>query len=227
MNRILYIEDDLSLIDGLKYTLETNGYIVDNAQTVKEAYSFYQNNNYDLLLIDITLPDGTGFDICKKVRSQSSTPIIFLTASDEEVNIVRGLDMGGDDYITKPFKLNELLSRIKALLRRSTQFSKTDTILEANGIKIDIAERLVWKKDTLLDVTLVEYKLLCLFMRNPNHLLTREVILDRLWDGNGNYVDDNTLSVYIRRLRNKIEETPNTPQFLLTERGFGYKWIVK
>lgn len=227
LNRLLYIEDDLSLIDGLKYTLETNGYIVDNARTVKEAYSFYQNNQYDLLLIDITLPDGTGFDICKEVRSQSSIPIIFLTASDEEVNIVRGLDMGGDDYITKPFKLNELLSRIKALLRRSAQFSKTDMILEANGIKIDITERLVWKKDTLLDITLVEYKLLCLFMRNPNHLLTREVILDCLWDGNGNYVDDNTLSVYVRRLRNKIEETPNAPQFLLTERGFGYKWIVK
>ena len=205
LDRLLYVEDDLSLIDGLKYTLETNGYIVD----------------------DITLPDGTGFDICKEVRSQSSTPIIFLTASDEEISIVRGLDMGGDDYITKPFKLNELLSRIKALLRRSAQFSKADRILEANGVKVDVVERLVWKKGILLDVTLVEYKLLCLFMRNPNHLLTREVILDRLWDGNGNYVDDNTLSVYIRRLRSKVEETPNMPQFLMTERGFGYKWIVK
>lgn len=227
MSNILYVEDDLSLIDGLKYTLETNGYIVDIARTVKEALPLLKNNQYDLLLLDVTLPDGTGFDICREARKLSTVPIIFLTASDEEINIVRGLDMGGDDYITKPFKLNELLSRIKALLRRSLKFSQADTVLEANGIRIDTAERLVWKNDILLELTLIEYKLLCLFMQNPNHLLTREIILDRLWDGNGNYVDDNTLSVYVRRLRNKIENTPNAPKFLLTERGFGYKWIVE
>ena len=217
----------MSLIDGLKYTLETSGYMVDISRTVKEALTLFKQSQYDLLLLDVTLPDGTGFDICREVRKLSTVPIIFLTASDEEISIVRGLDMGGDDYITKPFKLNELLSRIKALLRRSTQFSKADTILEANGIKIDTIERLVWKKGSLLELTLIEYKLLCLFMQNPNHLLTREMILDLLWDGNGNYVDDNTLSVYIRRLRSKIEDTPNVPAFLLTERGFGYKWIVE
>lgn len=227
MNNILYVEDDLSLIDGLKYTLETSGYTIDISRTVKEALTLFKQSQYDLLLLDVTLPDGTGFDICREVRKLSTVPIIFLTASDEEISIVRGLDMGGDDYITKPFKLNELLSRIKALLRRSTQFSKADTILEANGIKIDTIERLVWKKGTLLELTLIEYKLLCLFMQNPNHLMTREMILDLLWDGNGNYVDDNTLSVYIRRLRSKIEDTPNAPVFLLTERGFGYKWIVE
>ena len=227
MERILYVEDDLSLIDGLKYTLEKSGYLVDNARTLKEALAFYRQNKYDLLLLDVTLPYGSGFDICKEVRNQSTVPIIFLTASDEEINVVMGLDMGGDDYITKPFKLNELISRIKAILRRSTQFSKADSVLEANGIKVDTAERLVWKSGALLELTLVEYKLLCLFMQNPNHLLTREMILDRMWDGNGNYVDDNTLSVYIRRLRSKIEETPNTPKFLLTERGFGYKWVVE
>lgn len=226
MQKILYVEDDLSLIDGLKYTLEASGYFVDNGRTVKEALSLYQRNQYDLLLLDVTLPDGTGFDICKEVRNSSTVPIIFLTASDQEINIVRGLDIGGDDYITKPFKLNELLSRIKALLRRSTQFSGTE-VLEANGIKIDTVERLVWKNGELLELTLVEYKLLCLFLRNPNHLLSREMILDRMWDGNGNYVDDNTLSVYIRRLRSKIEENPNAPKYLLTERGFGYKWVVE
>ena len=198
MEKILYVEDDLSLIDGLKYTLEKSGYLVDNARTVKEALAFYRQNKSDLLLLDVTLPDGSGFDICKEVRNQSTVPIIFLTASDEEINVVMGLDMGGDDYITKPFKLNELISRIKAILRRSTQFSKADSVLEANGIKVDTAERLVWKSGVLLELTLVEYKLLCLFMQNPNHLLTREMILDRMWDGNGNYVDDNTLSVYIR-----------------------------
>ncbi len=227
MNKILYAEDDLSLIDGLKYTLETNGYEAHIARTVKEALALFRANLYDLLLLDVTLPDGTGFDICREVRKQSAVPIIFLTASDEEISIVRGLDMGGDDYITKPFRLNELLSRIKALLRRCAQSSRADTLLEANTIRVDMTERLVWKNGVLIELTLIEYKLLCLFMRNPNHLLTREMILDRLWDGNGNFVDDNTLSVYIRRLRSKIEDVPNAPVFLITERGFGYKWVVE
>ena len=227
MQRILYVEDDLSLIDGLQYTLETSGYTVDNARTIKKALELFKQNAYDLLLLDVTLPDGTGFDICKEVRSNSTIPIIFLTASDQEISIVKGLDMGGDDYITKPFKLNELLSRIKALLRRSLQFSKAEAILEANGIRIDTAERLVWKNGEPIDLPLVEYKLLCLFMQNPNHLMPREMILDRKRDGNGDFVDDNTLSVYIRRLRNKIEDTPNAPQYLMTERGIGYKWVVE
>ncbi|HIR13143.1 MAG TPA: response regulator transcription factor [Candidatus Choladousia intestinavium] len=226
MEKILYVEDDISLIDGLQYTLETSGYAVDNARTVKEALALFGNRHYDLLLLDVTLPDGTGFDVCRQVRSGSTIPIIFLTASDQEISIVKGLDMGGDDYITKPFKLNELLSRIKALLRRSQQFSKAESVLEANGIRVDLQERLVWKKNQKIDLPLAEYKLLCLFMQNPNHLMSRELILDRMWDGNGNYVDDNTLSVYIRRLRNKIEDTPNTPRYLLTERGIGYKWVV-
>ena len=227
MERILYVEDDSSLIDGLQYTLEASGYAVDNARTAKEALAFFRNRHYDLLLLDVTLPDGTGFDVCRQVRSGSTIPIIFLTASDQEISIVKGLDMGGDDYITKPFKLNELLSRIKALLRRSQQFSKAESVLEANGIRVDLQERLVWKKNQKIDLPLAEYKLLCLFMQNPNHLMSRELILDRMWDGNGNYVDDNTLSVYIRRLRNKIEDTPNTPHYLLTERGIGYKWVVR
>ena len=227
MEKILYVEDDLSLIDGLQYTLESSGYAVDNARTVKEALTLFRNTHYDLLLLDVTLPDGTGFDICKEVRNSSTVPIIFLTASDQEISIVRGLDMGADDYITKPFKPNDLHSRIKALPRRSLQFSKGESVLEANGIRVDTIERLVWKNGNQIDLPLVEYKLLCLFMQNPNHLMPRELILDRMWDGNGNYVDDNTLSVYIRRLRNKIEDTPNTPEYLLTERGIGYKWVVK
>lgn len=227
MQKILYAEDDCSLTEGLNYTLLNNGYAVDSARTVKEALSFYNQNRYDLLLLDITLPDGTGFDILRHVRSQSLVPVIFLTASDEEISVVRGLDMGGDDYITKPFRLNELLSRMKALLRRSALSRKEDLILEANGIKVDTMERLVWVRGSLKELTLAEYRLLCLFMNHPNHLLTREVILDRMWDGNGSFVDDNTLSVYIRRLRSKIEPSPGSPQFLVTERGLGYKWLVK
>ena len=227
MERILYVEDDPGLIDGLQYTLEAGGYEVNNAGTVRKALALFRENAYDLLLLDVTLPDGTGFDICREVRRGSTVPIIFLTASDQEISIVKGLDMGGDDYITKPFRLNELLSRIKALLRRSGQFSRAESVLEANGIRVDTAERLVWKHGEQIELPLVEYRLLCLFMKNPNHLLTRELILDRMWEGNGNYVDDNTLSVYIRRLRNKIEDTPNVPKYLLTERGIGYKWVVE
>lgn len=224
MDKILYVEDDLSLIDGLKYSLEKNGFEVDNARTVTQALALFRQSKYSLLLLDVTLPDGTGFDVCREVRKSSSIPIIFLTASDEEVNIIRGLDMGGDDYITKPFRLGEVISRIKALLRRSAQFAKADTTMESNGIRVDTVERRVWKNDVLLELTLAEYKLLCLFMRNPNRTLTRDIILDRLWDCDGNYVDGNTLSVYIRRLRVKIEDDPNTPRILVTERGFGYKW---
>ena len=222
--KILYVEDDLSLIEGLKYTLEKNGFQVDNARTVKEAYQFFQAGRYDLLLLDVTLPDGTGFDICKEVRKTSAVPIIYLTASDEEISIIRGLDMGGDDYVTKPFKLGEVLSRINALLRRFAQFNKSDMILESNGIRIDMSERVCRKGEEEIPLTLVEYKLLCLFLKNPGRILPREMILDRLWDGNGSYVDDNTLSVYIRRLRRKIEDDPNVPTKLLTEIGFGYKW---
>ena len=179
MQKILYVEDDLSLIDGLEYTLENSGYFVDNARTASEALARFKQDTYDLLLLDVTLPDGTGFDVCKEVRAISTIPIIFLTASDQEISIVRGLDIGADDYITKPFKLNELLSRIKAILRRSLQFSKAAAVLEANGIRIDTAERRVWKNGKSLDLPLVEYKLLCLFLQNPNHLLSRELILDR------------------------------------------------
>lgn len=137
MQKILYVEDDLSLIDGLQYTLEASGYMVDNAKTVKEALALFRKNTYDLLLLDVTLPDGTGFDVCKAVRNSSTVPIIFLTASDQEISIVRGLDMGADDYITKPFKLNELLSRIKAILRRSLQFSKEITLSGKDDISLN------------------------------------------------------------------------------------------
>ena len=224
--KILYVEDDLSLIEGMKFTLEKNGFQVDNARTVKAAHPFFQGGRHDLLLLDVTLPDGTGFDICKEVRRTSAVPIIYLTASDGEISIIRGLDIGGDDYITKPFKLGEVLSRINALLRRSAQSNKSDMILESNGIRIDMWERVCWKGETELPLTLVEYKLICLFLKNPNRILPREMILERLWDGNGSYVDDNTLSVYIRRLRRKIEDDPNVPTKLLTEIGFGYKWAV-
>ncbi|AFA49773.1 response regulator transcription factor [Acetobacterium woodii] len=227
MNRILLVEDDLSLIDGLEFSLNKNGFQVDTVRTIKAAFGQLSKVEYDLLLLDLTLPDGTGFDICKHVREYSMMPIIFLTASDEEVNIVMGLDMGGDDYITKPFRLNELMSRIKALLRRAGMANRSTSELKSNGIIIKLDENRVIKNNNVLELTGAEYRLLCLLMQNPNQILTRMLILDRLWDENGSFVDDNTLSVYVRRLRSKVEDDPQKPSSILTVRGVGYRWNEK
>ena len=185
-----------------------------------------EHGKYDLLVLDVSLPDGTGFEFCKKVRQVSKVPIIFLTAADEEMNIIMGLDIGGDDYITKPFKLGVLVSRVNALLRRAKDFSSADTQLESNGMKVLLLQGQAFKNGKPLDLTAAEYKLLCLFMKNPNMVLTKEQILDKLWDCDGNYIDSSTLTVYIRRLRIKIEDNPSEPQMLLTVRGMGYKWNV-
>lgn len=227
MNKILLLEDDISLIDGLKYSLEKNGFSLDIVNTVSQAkLKLLENLKYDLLLLDVTLPDGTGFEICEYARKQgNSVPIIFLTASDEEINIIRGLDIGGDDYITKPFRLGELISRIKAVLRRMDLVQKyNSTIIKCGDISVNLEKSRVFFKGKNLALTNAEYRLLCLLVRNSNQIVTRTAILDELWDGNGNFVDDNTLSVYIRRLREKVEENPSQPKHLITVRGFGYQW---
>lgn len=226
MNHIMLVEDDLSLIEGLEFSLKKNGFSVTVCRTVREALATFSAQAFDLLLLDLTLPDGSGFELCRAVRQASRVPVIFLTASDEEVNVVMGLDMGGDDYITKPFRLNELLSRIHALLRRAGMSDDKTLDLCSNGIAVRPTEGRAFKAGTDLDLTAAEYRLLCYFMQNPNSVLTRDLILDRLWDGSGNFVDDNTLSVYVRRLRSKIEDDPEDPRYLLTARGVGYKWSV-
>lgn len=226
MSRILLLEDDLSLINGLSFAFRKQGFELDVARTLREADALWTEGSYDLLVLDVSLPDGTGFEFCKKVRRSSKVPIIFLTASDEEVSIIMGLDMGGDDYITKPFKLGVLISRIHALLRRARDFQSTDIELQSNGIRVCLLQGQVFKQEQPLDLTAAEYKLLCLFMKNPNIILTKEQILDRLWDCEGNYIDSSTLTVYMRRLRMKIEDNPSEPQMLLTVRGMGYKWNV-
>lgn len=226
MNNILLIEDDLSLVNGLTFALKKQGFELVVARALKEAENLWADGKYDLLVLDVSLPDGTGFEFCKKVRQTSKVPIIFLTAADEEIDIIMGLDIGGDDYITKPFKLGVLISRVNALLRRAKDFSTEDTMLQSNGIKVHLLQGQAFKNDRLLELTAAEYKLLCLFMRNPNVVLTKEQILDRLWDCNGNYIDSSTLTVYIRRLRIKIEDNPGEPKMLLTVRGMGYKWNV-
>ncbi|MEG0897630.1 MAG: response regulator transcription factor [Ruthenibacterium sp.] len=224
MNTILLLEDDLSLIDGLSYSLKKQGFAVDIARTVQEANGLWSAEKYDLLILDLSLPDGSGFEVCKKVRLTSKVPIIFLTASDAEMSIVMGLDMGGDDYITKPFKLGVLTSRINALLRRANDFGAANTEMLSNGIRVSYLQ--AYQGEQSLDLTTAEFRLLCLLMQNPNIILSKEKILEKLWDCDGNYVDDNTLAVYVRRLRMKIETNPSDPQMLLTVRGMGYKWNV-
>ena len=226
MSKILLLEDDLSLINGLSFAFRKQGFELAVVRTLKEANELWGEGKYDLLVLDVSLPDGTGYEFCKKVRQVSKVPIIFLTASDEEMNIIMGLDIGGDDYITKPFKLGVLVSRINALLRRAKGFNSTDTELQSNGIKVLMLQGQVFKNEKLIDLTAAEYKLLCLFMKNPNMVLTKEQILDKLWDCDGNYIDSSTLTVYMRRLRIKIEDNPSEPQMLLTVRGMGYKWNV-
>ena len=226
MSKILLLEDDLSLINGLSFVFKKQGFELSIARTLKEAEGMWKDGKYDLLILDVSLPDGCGFEFCKKVRLTSKVPIIFLTASDEKTSIIMGLDIGGDDYITKPFKLGVFVSRINALLRRANSFQAMDTELQSNGIKVLLLQGQVFKNGVLLDLTAVEYKLLCLFMRNPNMVLTKEQILDRLWDCDGNYIDSSTLTVYMRRLRMKIEDNPSEPQMLRTVRGMGYKWNI-
>ena len=226
MSKILLLEDDLSLINGLSFAFRKQGFELAVVRTLKEANELWGEGKYDLLVLDVSLPDGTGYEFCKKVRQVSKVPIIFLTASDEEMNIIMGLDIGGDDYITKPFKLGVLVSRINALLRRAKGFNSTDTEMQSNGIKVLLLQGQVFKNEKLIDLTAAEYKLLCLFMKNPNVVLTKEQILDKLWDCEGNYIDSSTLTVYMRRLRMKIEDNPSEPQMLLTVRRMGYKWNV-
>lgn len=222
--KILLVEDDLSIITGLTFAIRKEGYEVENARTIKEAESFWTEGKYNLIILDVTLPDGNGFDFCEKIRKTSKVPIIFLTALDEEANVIMGLDMGADDYITKPFKLAVFMSKINATLRRANDFNISESELYSNGIKVSLLEGQAYKNDLPLELTVSEYKLLCLFMKNPKSVLSKEQILDSLWDCDGNYIDNNTLTVYIRRLRMKIEDNPDNPQILITVRGMGYKW---
>ena len=225
--RILIVDDLEANRCILEEIIQDMGCRPVAAASGEEALRLIGEARPRLILSDISMPGMDGYELCRALKNDKKTkniPIIFISAYDNPKDIIEGFSLGGADYITKPFRLGEVLSRINALLRRSGQFQKRDAILESNGIRIDPLRRLAWKGETELALTLVEYKLLCLFLENPDRVLSRELILDRLWDGNGNYVDDNTLSVYIRRLRRKIEDNPGSPTMLLTEIGVGYHW---
>lgn len=200
MKRFFLLEDDFSLINGLSFAMKKQGYEMEVARTIGEAETMWEEEKYDLVILDVSLPDGSGFDFCREIRQTSKVPILFLTAADEEIDMIMGLDIGGDDYITKPFKLAVFMSRINALLRRSDNFNQEDTELHSRGITIRLLKGEVYKNGERVELTANEYKLLRLLMENPGQVLSPEQILGKLWDCREDYVDGNTLTVYIRRL---------------------------
>lgn len=216
---ILIVEDDLVIGESLTYLLNNEKYNAVLVSTYDKALYTLNNNEYDLIILDVSLPDGNGFDLFDNIKDRIKTPVIFLTALDDELNIVRGLDQGAYDYITKPFKVRELLSRIKNILKRND----IKDIITIKNININLKQGNVTKDNKDLFLTTLEYKILLNLVTNKNQALSREQILSDIWDCNEEYVNDNTLTVYIKRLREKIEDDPNNPKIIITVRGLGYK----
>ena len=224
MTKVLIVEDDSTIAFGVKYALEQEGFNVDIGKDLETSREKLRNGDYNLILLDVSLPDGNGYELCQEIRSSSDIPIIFLTACDEEVNVVMGLDIGGDDYITKPFRVRELISRIKAVLWRKSGIEDNKKMLRFGDLRIHTLEASVYKGNKEIFLTSVEYKLLLILIQNKNIALSRNQILEKLWDVAYEFVNDNTLTVYIKRLREKIEDDSSNPKFITTIRGIGYKW---
>jgi DNA-binding response OmpR family regulator len=222
MQRILLAEDDRTIVEGLSYALGQEGFEICAAYSQGQAVRLLEEQSFDLALLDLSLPDGSGYDICRFIKQHSpDTKVIFLTACDEETSVVMGLDMGADDYVTKPFRLRELMSRIRTVLRRGACSAGDELRLGEVGINTRQAK--VAKKGTEIILTALEYRLLLTFAQNPGRLLRRGQLLDGIWDVAGNFVNDNTLTVYIKRLRDKIEDDPQNPLLIQTVRGLGYR----
>ncbi|HEX3077336.1 MAG TPA: response regulator transcription factor [Lachnospiraceae bacterium] len=220
MKRIFLVEDDKAIAKNLILLLRTEGFSVTHAPTRSEALSALAGNKFDLALIDISLPDGNGFTVCTAIKEAGDIPVIFLTASGDEASVVTGLNMGANDYITKPFRPRELIARIGAALRKS---GSSPSAFEIYGLHIDTASGVVKKDGSEVFLSALEYRLLLVFISNPKSIITRSSLLDELWDAAGEFVNDNTLTVYIKRLREKIENDPANPQIILTVRGTGYR----
>lgn len=227
MNRILLLEDDEALALGIEFTLKYEGFSVIRCASVEEAISTFNEDKFDLLILDVMLPDGNGYDVCKHVRGISEVPIIFLTACDDEVNIILGLDIGADDYITKPFRVRELISRIKAIQRRFKSIENSKNILKCKDLILNTETAKLESKGEEIILSAQEYKLILIFMTNAKKVMTREEILNKLMEGEGAYFDTNTLSVYIKRIRDKIEEDSSNPKYIKTKRGIGYEWSLE
>lgn len=223
---ILLVEDDVTLAMGIEYSLKNEGFNVYTVGKIKDAKEKINNSYIDIILLDVNLPDGNGYELCKEIRVDSEVPIIFLTACDEEVNIVMGLDLGADDYITKPVRVRELVARINAVARRKGVVSKDkeDNKIIVKDIKVLPLKYEVYKGEEKLQLTSVEYKLLLLLIENSGNVLTRKTLLERLWDIEGDFIEESTLTVYIKRLREKLKEDKESP-YIETVRGIGYKWI--
>lgn len=214
------VEDDQTIARNLVLLLRSEGFTVTHAPTRGEALAMLAGNPFDLALIDISLPDGNGFTLCTEIKETQDVPVLFLTASGDEASVVTGLNMGADDYITKPFRPRELIARIRNALRKS---GRSPSAFELRGLSVDLASGIVKKDENEVFLSALEYRLLLVFMNNPKSILTRGRLLDELWDAAGEFVNDNTLTVYIKRLREKIENDPTNPQIILTVRGTGYR----
>ncbi|WP_186577897.1 response regulator transcription factor [Aquibacillus kalidii] len=223
--KILLVEDDRTIASGLEYSLRQEGYttiLCHNKETATKIVTELMKE-IDLFLFDLSLPDGSGYDLCELVKKQGDKPVIFLTAFDDEVNVVMGLDMGADDYITKPFRVRELLSRIKSVLRRYNKQAQTSNHIDIANVRINTTEGKVYKNGQEILMTALEYRLLLIFANHIGQVLTRNQLLERIWDVAGDFVNDNTLTVYIKRLREKLEDNPQKPRLIQTVRGLGYK----
>ena len=219
--KIFLLEDDASIAMGLEYSLQKEGYETKRCADVQSALKTVEAEDYDLYLLDLSLPDGSGYDVCRAVKAKGDRPVIFLTAFDDEVNVVMGFDLGADDYVSKPFRINELMARIKSVLRRyhSENYSG---IVELHGIKINTNEAKVYKNGKEIILTAMEYRLLLILLNNKGQILTRNQLLENIWDIDGIFVNDNTLTVYIKRLRDKIEDNSDDPKIIKTVRKMGY-----
>lgn len=222
MTHVLLVDDDTSIVSSLQTFLNQEGFQVTSVNNHKETIDLLDSGQYhfDLALLDVSLPDGSGFSLCSALKANSDIPVIFLTASDDEYSVVAGLDLGADDYIPKPFRPRELISRMNSVLRRYHRGSQP---LEYHELKADTVRGLVYKNNVELTLSALEYRLLLLFLSNQGIVLTRSRLLDELWDMAGEFVNDNTLTVYIKRLREKIEADPAHPEYIKTIRGLGYK----
>ena len=220
MTKILLVEDDSQIASYLGELLRTEGFDTQIAGSKKEAGECLLAQDFDLVLLDVSLPDGNGFSICAEIKREYEIPVIFLTASGDEYSVVAGLDMGADDYIAKPFRPRELISRIRSVLRRC---KKEQRILSCGDLRVNVSSATVTKGEKELFLSALEYRLLLLLLQNKGQILTRNQLLEEIWDASGEYVNDNTLSVYMKRLREKIEENPQSPRLLHTIRGIGYR----
>ena len=217
---VFLLEDDEAIGIGLKYSLENEGYTVTIATSVKSAFEIINKEKFALYILDLTLPDGSGYDVCKKIKSIGDFPVIFLTAYDDEVNVVMGLELGADDYISKPFRVKELIARIKSVLIRYNRENKG--IIKIGNVLINTNKATVFKNGQEVILTAMEYKLFLILLNNRGNILSRNKLLEYIWDVEGDFVNDNTLTVYIKRLRDKIEDDPSAPMIIKTIRGLGY-----